>query len=689
MAQADVPNAGDLTDVQAHALLDILSHYYTCAEIEKFKHDGAIHGYGPPFTSADTPSTSPILQTLLTRFITTAPGIRDVNGEFWKQRAWRLVEKFGEADLSDSYDKGAIGARRTLGTAYATLFEYPARGVLAGHAPIRAHAEKPQEYDKAKVEDIVRAWDDFRDGLVHENLIDELFDKATETANIEDHTPMIQAAHEYLILNIAATMHYLMVLSPDGQYLTRIIANVHTLVPYGIVRQTLKVGNAATMINGMVRLVLAKMSITGVTNWLGLTKSDNDGMNLLQQIMSTAIGWDITELEKQAAAVKKSKDAPSKEHFHAIKEHISGLDRSKQELVRETSKIESKSIVNTILTTTAPNLPKLSENEHAVALEYLSVQLSIHDRQQIDHILCKHQPDIVTQAVKDVVAAYDPIIRGVHNAVDLSVTLWDFQNFMDDFVKLAKKPYLGKRSIRNPAGVHVHAGTDSDTEGPSSPKPEKAEIPTVEDYVKLIRKHIPNSHKFLHEIAKNGKQVTKLYRDWLKSIILNFRPTVNGSEVSNPGGAGTLTPALNDLYKSLPTEHKDRVQSTLDAHAAYLSALHTASRKRLASILAAKSHSHIGPGMYLSRWQDYLDSTLITPLTPEGPVRTGREMRAAHHAHDANEGKLRGKGAKEGLEEEKQDPPDVTVVIDTMGKGFVEVVGSLGMIHNKGLEDVD
>lgn len=78
-------------------------------------------------------------------------------------------------------------------------------------------------------------------------------------------------------------MHYTMVLSPDGQYITRVIANVHTLIPYTIIGQTLRVGNAATMINAMVRLVLAKISVTGLTNWIGLTNSMNDGMNLLQR----------------------------------------------------------------------------------------------------------------------------------------------------------------------------------------------------------------------------------------------------------------------------------------------------------------------------------------------------------------------------------------------------------------------
>ena len=54
------------------------------------------------------------------------------------------------------------------------------------------------------------------------------------------------------------------------------------MMPWFIIRQTLRVGNAASMLNGMVKLLLAKMNISTVTQWFGAAKSDK-GMNLLQQ----------------------------------------------------------------------------------------------------------------------------------------------------------------------------------------------------------------------------------------------------------------------------------------------------------------------------------------------------------------------------------------------------------------------
>jgi len=61
------------------------------------------------------------------------------------------------------------------------------------------------------------------------------------------------------------------------------IDNVHRLIPYVVVRQTLKIGNVASMINAMLRVVLAKVSIASVTNWIGWSQGADEGMNLLQQ----------------------------------------------------------------------------------------------------------------------------------------------------------------------------------------------------------------------------------------------------------------------------------------------------------------------------------------------------------------------------------------------------------------------
>ena len=83
--------------------------------------------------------------------------------------------------------------------------------------------------------------------------------------------------------SIASLMHYTLVLSPEGPTLIRMIDGVHRLLPYVVVRQTLKIGNVASMISAMMRVILAKASVGAVTNWLGWSSGADEGMNLLQQ----------------------------------------------------------------------------------------------------------------------------------------------------------------------------------------------------------------------------------------------------------------------------------------------------------------------------------------------------------------------------------------------------------------------
>lgn len=239
-----------------------------------------------------------------------------------------------------------------------------------------------------------------------------------------------------MYFRIASFTHHVFVLAPDGQYLLRLLGNVNKLIPYMAIKQTLRIGNAATMINGMLRLMLTKMSVTAFTNWIGWSNNADDGTNLLQQyvyvtlpivdyklthnrIISTVLTWDNSDFKAIVSKIEKAKNGPQREHLDAISTHI---DSDNYEQVRAISISQSKSIVTAILSTT-DGIPSstLSEAKHAQVQEYYAAKLSIRDRKQLIEVLCSQSPDVLTQAIRSVVAVFDPFIRSVHNNVDLSV----------------------------------------------------------------------------------------------------------------------------------------------------------------------------------------------------------------------------------------------------------------------------
>jgi hypothetical protein len=189
-----------LSPGQAHALFDILTHHETYAEIENFKWPEAIDNYGHPFKKEDgVQTTSPLLQLLLNKFVLRIPGLKSVSLEFWQERCRTLVAKLAEAELSESYDKGAIGSRKTLATAISAILEYVARGCLGGYHQ-HARPDPDRKYDTSNADDVMQAWDDAMQEVIYGDLLDELFDKAAESERLEDHSSLVQAAHEHILV---------------------------------------------------------------------------------------------------------------------------------------------------------------------------------------------------------------------------------------------------------------------------------------------------------------------------------------------------------------------------------------------------------------------------------------------------------------------------------------------------------
>ena len=74
----------------------------------------------------------------------------------------------------------------------------------------------------------------------------------------------------------ASFLHYLFAVNPAGPTLVSLIKRVHGMLPYGIIRQTLRMSNAATLLSAVLRIFLQHApSMRGLF-------SGKRGQNLLQ-----------------------------------------------------------------------------------------------------------------------------------------------------------------------------------------------------------------------------------------------------------------------------------------------------------------------------------------------------------------------------------------------------------------------
>jgi hypothetical protein len=652
----------ELTPERAHALFDILSHHEAYQELRDLRIPGAIAHSGAPFKTSGEVNQWPLLFSLFSKFVVPLPGLRDVSTDFYQAKCQEIVEEFARADLSESYEAGYIGIRKTLATAAAALAEGPSRGYFGGF-PKKELNRDDGKYDTTKPEDIVTAFDDFLQRLVYDDLIDEIFAKAAETEKLEEHDPLVQAAHEYILVILASFLHYIFVVSPEGQTMLIMMKRANALIPYTAIRQTLKIGNAATMINGMIRIVLTKMTINSVTSFLGITNSSDAGWNLLQTIISTVVNWDTGELKRRATEIEKSARGLTTEQQELLKTYVD-KDRLEHEKCRMMSEAKAEPVVVTIMDEYGGE--DLEEEQMPLALDYLSLHLSLRDRKKITEILCSRQPDLLSQAVREGVAAYDPVIRALHNAVDLSGTVGDLGAFIEDLIKFA-------------------------------PSNKGDRPPSVEEFVHCLRKHQRASHRFVHQVCKNGPDLSKWYKEYCKSAAANFRAdtSMDNGVTKRSGAAGKLTTQLTDAVAKLSEKQRAQVFTECDNYATYLADLSASSQSNMKFEIAVEQptkktkttklsnpstresspHKTIpGPGVFLKRWQAYINETSITPSEYNGPVRYGGDTDVINAGHIPISGHRKTTQAEAAKDVDLKPAPRCVKTVELLAGRFREIL---------------
>ncbi|TLD04686.1 uncharacterized protein PgNI_09353 [Pyricularia grisea] len=720
-----------LSAAELHALFDILTHYETYSEFVDLRYPDTPANIGYPFAKKAkdgslvhvTKPAAPIIQQLLSTFVTEIFALRSLPKSFWSVQVQGLFENLAEANLSESYDKGALGTRKTLCTVFSSILELVARGQLGGvqRQIENTRSLKSNSYNLDSAQSLIKAWNDVVQDLVYGNLIDELFDHAKNVGgNLEEHSPAAEAAVHYIVLHLATVLHQVFVVSSEGPYILKLLDNMNKMLPWMMIKQTLRIGNAATMLNGLTKLLLSKLSIGSVSNWIGVTTDADDGMNLMQRIISMTLSWDCSDFRKTVDQVKKSKNGPTKEQLAAIDEHIS-LSRDEQDRVRGTSISEGKSIIIAILKSQHQSC-SISDAEHTALLDYYSARLSIRDREEISRVMCRSKPDLMTQLFRDLMGAYEPMIREVHSKVPLHETIGDSEAFLGELIETAK-------------------GT-------------KSQVATITDFVDLLMRNRSRLYRWLHIIGKECPGPAEEFRTWAHESIREFRRKsafprshsaqgytygdINGGygpESYCKGAAGDMSAALSAMFAALPRETRADVRNQIDAHAAYLEMIHGRSAVHMQNILdcmsARRSSSSLnalevtgklrnkissktssgaaspapvrlgspengaeaweasGPGVFLVRWNDLLDETLVTPATPFGPPRVGKDVKWKTSMGKSGTGaKAKDKKLPKGIVEEFEglsfdggavseiEAPEVGAVLNAMGKEFWQLLSS-------------
>lgn len=472
------------------------------------------------------------------------------------------------------------------------------------------------------------------------------------------------------------------------------------------------------------------------------------------RIISAVLSADSSEFRKTAENIEKAKDGPPKELLAKIKEYIA-RPRNIHEKTRAASVDSPTSIIALIL---GECHASLTIQQHTQCHEYLSACLAIRDREEITKVLCRHKPDHFTRAIRDVVNSFEPIIRNVHEKVDLREHLTSIENTLTDLINTSKpKP--------NPVTIsNIQTGNAQADWGPTETR-----APSIEDYVGLLTKARQLVYNLIHDVLSKCPEVADQYRSYCKEAFKTFSSSQTHAsqqprrsrqersssadsfdsaveelqiEVTNKNGdpeafepnpaenrtndpapsksgegspsktewrqrrgaAGALSRNLQTVFSALPNETRARVLAVVDFHVKYLAELEELSLNRMQHILddmlaqpqteaansldnhglakSAATASISGPGMFLSRWQQLLDDTIVTPNAPGGQPRRGKDVKHALAQGKTVSSATKGAWDPEALtalvESGVPAPPEgERIVVEAMGAAFKSLAGDL------------
>jgi hypothetical protein len=69
-----------------------------------------------------------------------------------------------------------------------------------------------------------------------------------------------QSEYKLTIPKLATVYHHFIIVLPDGQALLHMMDMIRMLTPYTMIKTTVRVGNVASMLNGMTKIMLTKVN---------------------------------------------------------------------------------------------------------------------------------------------------------------------------------------------------------------------------------------------------------------------------------------------------------------------------------------------------------------------------------------------------------------------------------------------
>ena len=339
----------------------------------------------------------------------------------------------------------------------------------------------------------------FRRNIVEANGLTKLFTEIREKEKIEDLSPEYQKFAEWLRIEVAATIYHLFLAEDNSPELFAQAKRIHSLVPYTVLKNAIRIANPAAVMSAVLDLFLAQPFGT---------------RSLLQRIFSQTLNDGIKQFQK-----------PVEDMIHKVNDPVltnklkAFVDSSEdvKAIVRNEAQDEDVDVVVAILRSehfqpelTPPQIQRVFnawvawnsavENDDeelqqgAEMFSHLKQLLKLMTRQR-DKIMMAamiEEPNTL-QLFRDLFTIfYEPLVR-VYKSANVYSSITDFAVFADDTIKTVE---IAQRQ-------DVSADPNQ----------------TVQSFIDLCGRHQHNLYKFVHEVHTHDDGLFTALMAWIEGIL--------------------------------------------------------------------------------------------------------------------------------------------------------------------------
>lgn len=286
----------------------------------------------------------------------------------------------------------------------------------------------------------------FRQEIVNANGLTKLFQEIKDKEKIQDLSIQYQKFAEWLRIEVAATIYHLFLAEDNSPELFAQAKRIHSLIPYTIIKNIIRVANPAAVMSSLLDVFLAQPFGT---------------KSLMQRIFSLALNDGIKSFQKSIDAVaakiddavfvdKLRKFAEAEEHIKlGIREEAASEDMDLIVAILRSDLIEpgltGEQIQRLYNAYVAFNSAVENVDDElkqgAQLFSYLKTLVKLQTRQRDKQMMLSLIEEPVTlQLLRDLFTIfYEPLVR-VYKSANVYGSVTDFAVFMDDMIQVRFTP---------------------------------------------------------------------------------------------------------------------------------------------------------------------------------------------------------------------------------------------------------